>query len=468
MRRTGRPGRSSTGPACRRRSSWRVTGSRPAARLPRRPSEPEGAAAGAAGGGARSCRCCASFGDGAVRHRCGGGSDDVADVGGVRGVRARDDRRPRHRRDRAPRQGGTLGDRQAPFGYRRNDDKDVVPDEREAPVVRRVFQLYTRDRLGTTSIARLLTEECAPAPARGWQPAVVQWVLENEAYLGRVHWRGQSYPGLHEPLVDEPTFQAAQALLRERGQDLTLRRGNRSDFLLSGVMRCGRCKRAYIGMSAEGNGGVYHYYACSGRQKLGRKACDGERLNRDKLEAAVLDQLAGLYRDGDLIADALQRAYNEQAADRPALEEQRRTVAEEIRRGERALDRYYQAFESGRPRARPVQDPARRPPGEARHAPRTGTRTRRAARRPGRELRPRRARRRRRPAPRHARHRRTRTDQSAAAAADQRAPRQRQVGDPPDLPRRHTRGLRNDKFSGAYRDRTDDLRLAKPALSQLS
>ena len=112
-------------------------------------------------------------------------------------------------------------------------------------------------------------------------------------------------------------------------------------------MRCGRCKRAYIGMSAKGNGGTYHYYACSGRQKLGRKGCDGERLNRDKLEAAVLDQLARLYRDGDLIAAALQRAYNEQQADRPALAEQRRTVTEEIRRGERALDRYYQAFERG-------------------------------------------------------------------------------------------------------------------------
>ena len=234
-----------------------------------------------------------------------------------------------------------------PFGYRRNDDKDVVPDDREAPVVRRVFQLYTRDRLGTTSIARLLTEECAPAPTRGWQPAVVQWVLENEAYLGRVHWRGQSYPGLHEPLVDEPTFQAAQVLLRERGQDLALRRGNRSEFLLSGVMRCGRCKRAYIGMSAKGNGGIYHYYACSGRQKLGRKGCDGDRLNRDKLETAVLNQLANLYRDSDLIADALQHAYGAQAADRPALDEQRRTIAEEIRRSERALDRYYQAFESG-------------------------------------------------------------------------------------------------------------------------
>jgi site-specific DNA recombinase len=61
-----------------------------------------------------------------------------------------------------------------PFGYRRNDQKHVVPDEREAPIVRRVFALYTVDRLGTTSIARLLTDEQAPAPARGWQPAVVQ------------------------------------------------------------------------------------------------------------------------------------------------------------------------------------------------------------------------------------------------------------------------------------------------------
>jgi site-specific DNA recombinase len=137
----------------------------------------------------------------------------------------------------------------------------------------------------------------------------VQWVLENEAYLGRVHWRGQSYPGLHEPLVDDDTFAAAQALLRQRGDDLTLRRGNRSDFLLSGVIRCGRCKRAYIGMSARGNGGLYHYYACSGRQKLGRKGCDGDRLNRDKLESAVLDQLARLYRDGDLVAAALKQAH---------------------------------------------------------------------------------------------------------------------------------------------------------------
>jgi hypothetical protein len=40
--------------------------------------------------------------------------------------------------ERSAKEGGwTTGEH--PFAYRRNDDEDVVPDKREAPVVRRVF-----------------------------------------------------------------------------------------------------------------------------------------------------------------------------------------------------------------------------------------------------------------------------------------------------------------------------------------
>jgi site-specific DNA recombinase len=169
----------------------------------------------------------------------------------------------------------------------------------------------------------------------------VQWLLGNEAYLGRVIWRGQSLPGLHEALIDEVTFARAQRLLRERGDAMALRRSNPGDDLLSGLLRCGRCRRSYVGMSARGNGGLYHYYACSGRQKLGPKGCDGERIPRDKLEAAVLQQITSLYRNGTLLAKAFEEAIAKQDENRPALEEQRRSLAEETRRSERALDRYY-------------------------------------------------------------------------------------------------------------------------------
>jgi site-specific DNA recombinase len=223
----------------------------------------------------------------------------------------------------------------------------VIPDERTAPIVRRIFDLYTSGRLGTAAIARQLADEQTAAPPSGWQPAIVQLVLQNEAYLGGVLWRGQSLPGMHEPLVDELTFQRAQRLLRERGEDMALRRSNPGDYLLSGLVRCGRCRRAYVGASARGNGGLYHYYACSGRQKLGPKACDGERIPRDKLEAAVIHQLATLYRDGALIRDALDAAAAKAQEAQPVLAKQPRGLADETRRAERALARYYAAFEAG-------------------------------------------------------------------------------------------------------------------------
>jgi site-specific DNA recombinase len=149
------------------------------------------------------------------------------------------------------------------------------------------------------------------------------------------------------PLVDEFTFAQAQAILRERGEHAK-RRGNPSDFLLSGLLRCGRCGKAYIGMSANGNGGRYHYYACTGRQKYGPKACTGERLPREKLEQAVLRQLADVYRNEQLIRNALAKATAEEERRRPEIEQRLASISAEISRAEQALERYYEAFERGK------------------------------------------------------------------------------------------------------------------------
>jgi site-specific DNA recombinase len=169
-------------------------------------------------------------------------------------------------------------------------------------------------------------------------------------YAGKIRWRDKVFDGIHEPLIDEFTFAKAQAILRERGEHAK-RRGNASDFLLSGLLRCGRCGRcgkAYIGMSANGNGGRYHYYACTGRQKYGPKACTGERLPREKLEHAVLHQLASVYRDEQLITDALAKATADAEERRPEFEQRLASISAEIARAGQALERYYEAFEQGK------------------------------------------------------------------------------------------------------------------------
>lgn len=168
-----------------------------------------------------------------------------------------------------------------PFGYTLKDGQ-LAPDPITAPTVRRIYQLYIADRLGTIAIAHQLRAEHAPGPSAGWGHPAVHRALTNTTYLGRIRWRDQDFISTHEPLIEQSTFDQAQAILTERGEDASRRRGNRSDFLLSGVVRCGHCGRAYIGMSARGKGGLYHYYACTARQKYGPKACQGQRISREK------------------------------------------------------------------------------------------------------------------------------------------------------------------------------------------
>jgi site-specific DNA recombinase len=248
--------------------------------------------------------------------------------------------------ERRVREGRWMSGR-TPYGYTRADGL-LVPDPVRAAIVGRIFQLYAEGKLGTTAIARTLEAEGAPAPRKhGWSPNALQLILANPAYRGLIRWNAEIHPGLHEPLVDEETFERAQQILRRRGEDASLRRGNPSEFLLSGLVRCDRCGRAYVGTSAHGRSQRYTYYACSTRYKYGPSKCNGQRLPKDRLEAAVLAQLAALYRDRRLIERALAEAGKHTARERPRVEEQLASTRTEIARVERKLERYFEAFETG-------------------------------------------------------------------------------------------------------------------------
>ncbi len=251
--------------------------------------------------------------------------------------------------ERRVREGRWMG-RRIPYGYVRDPDtKALLPCPVKAPVLRRIFSLYTEARQGTTMIARTLEAEGAQPPgAHGWSPNALQAILANPAYLGMIRWNDKLYEGQHEPLIEKTTFERAQTILTRRHKDASLRRGNPSQFLLSGLVRCHKCGRAYVGTSAHGRKGRYTYYACSTRYKYGRSRCDGQRLPMDRLEQAVLSQLAAIYRDGQLITDALAQATEKESADRPQHEQQLAGVRADIQSLERKIDRYLQAFEDAK------------------------------------------------------------------------------------------------------------------------
>jgi exonuclease VII small subunit len=61
----------------------------------------------------------------------------------------------------------------------------------------------------------------------------------------------------------------------------------------------------------------------------------------------VLHQLASVYRNEQLIANALTKATTEAEKRRPELEQRLASITAEITRAEHALERYYEAFEQG-------------------------------------------------------------------------------------------------------------------------
>jgi hypothetical protein len=71
------------------------------------------------------------------------------------------------------------------LGYERGEDGSPQIVEKEATVVRSIYQMFL-DGKSPSAIARYLTAENIPTPGgkRNWQSSVVQSILTNEKYKG--------------------------------------------------------------------------------------------------------------------------------------------------------------------------------------------------------------------------------------------------------------------------------------------
>jgi site-specific DNA recombinase len=76
-------------------------------------------------------------------------------------------------------------------------------------------------------------------------------VVRNPTYIGKLPFRGTVHDAAHEPIVDGELFDRAQALLKERGQELSLRSANGTGYLLTSLRRCGRCCQGFVGTASR-------------------------------------------------------------------------------------------------------------------------------------------------------------------------------------------------------------------------
>ncbi len=87
---------------------------------------------------------------------------------------------------------GTLVVARVPYGYKKNEKRQLIIDEPKAAVVRRIYDLYLSG-IGGRRIAALLNDEGLPSPTgKLWNDITVKKILKQEKYIGDIGCRMES------------------------------------------------------------------------------------------------------------------------------------------------------------------------------------------------------------------------------------------------------------------------------------
>ena len=202
-------------------------------------------------------------------------------------------------------------------------------------------------------IVRILNDEGISSP-RGklWNKPTVHNILRNEAYLGTLVWGNNAKDGAEPVRVDKAfpatvardQFDRVNRILRSRAPKVSHPRRVGSTFLLSGLVKCYRCKRALSGRYSSR--GTFPYYVCHSFVKRAPGSCDSPRVDARQFEELVV----GLIRSNILTEGNIRSLVNvvDEQMDDVAGDERKRleTIEKELADVRGRLDRLYDLVET--------------------------------------------------------------------------------------------------------------------------
>jgi len=195
----------------------------------------------------------------------------------------------------------------------------------EIDTVRRIFSERCKGA-SYVMIAQILNEAGIPCPRRGrwrnhgnrWSIGTICTILENPAYYGAraynryssskiraqqerwdpkihrnyPHWKIEPsrwllVEGAHEPLVAKEQW--LQANGHKKPRPISVNPKGSVPYLLSGLIKCGRCGFAFQGQSTRRGTKHYYRYICGGYNS--RRSCEWIAVSRDELEGFVIESV---------------------------------------------------------------------------------------------------------------------------------------------------------------------------------
>jgi site-specific DNA recombinase len=297
--------------------------------------------------------------------------------------RAQIQERTRRGRLFAARKGRVNWGQNATYGYRylrktETTPQQLVVEEREAAVVRQIYQWLVEEQMSSYAIQKRLTERQIPIRShnqQGWAQSTVIEILRTPIYTGQTHYNRTQVADARRPkmershkdqrpgngrgrvlrpkeewipvqvpaVIDPELWSQAQAQLA-RNREQATRNNTKHDYLLRSLLVCGKCGRRLVGTwSKLGQG----RYVCLGRYPRSAVwSCDGRSLSAARVESQVWEYVSGLLSDADL----LKARYDESRGD-PAIvsreERERERIERQLAALKKEVERLIDAYQAG-------------------------------------------------------------------------------------------------------------------------
>lgn len=169
----------------------------------------------------------------------------------------------------------------APIGYLdAGAGKPKVIDPVRGPLIRETFELYATGTYSLEALCELMKER--GLRKKTGAPLTIpnlSYILNNPFYFGLIKLRstGETFWGIHEPLVSKALFDNVRRVLRGK----IAARTKKHEFMFRRLLRCKHCGYALIGEERKG----HVYYRCHTR------TCPTTCLREERVLEAVQEQL---------------------------------------------------------------------------------------------------------------------------------------------------------------------------------
>jgi site-specific DNA recombinase len=179
----------------------------------------------------------------------------------------------------------------APIGYlNQGKGQPKTVDPISGPLVKAAFELYATKQYSYETLAKelhrrgLRRRDGEPVSLTG-----IQTILRNPFYAGIIRITGETYQGIHEPLIEARLYRAVQDVIASKSNTKV----RRFDFTYRRLLTCGLCGYALTGELQKG----HTYYRCHTRD------CDTTGVRERTVTSRIDEELRAMKFSEQEIAE---------------------------------------------------------------------------------------------------------------------------------------------------------------------